>query len=70
MDVWKTAITPIPADHNMHDRSQAMVLAMETEKPYVGLFYQEERPTMDQAARQLVQQPKEFDINNYMARYA
>jgi len=42
---------------------------METEKPYVGLFYQEERPTMDQAARQLVQQSKEFDINKYMARY-
>jgi hypothetical protein len=43
---------------------------METEKPYVGLFYQEERQTMDQAAHQLVQQAKEFNIDQYMARYS
>jgi hypothetical protein len=43
---------------------------MEMEKPYVGLFYEEQRTTMDQAAHQLVQQAKEFDINKHMARYA
>jgi 2-oxoglutarate ferredoxin oxidoreductase subunit beta len=47
-----------------------MELAMETEKPYVGLFYQEERQTMDQAAHQLVQQAKTFDLDKYMSRYA
>jgi 2-oxoglutarate ferredoxin oxidoreductase subunit beta len=47
-----------------------MELAMETERPFVGLFYQDERPTMDQAAHQLQQQAKEFDIDKYMARYA
>jgi 2-oxoglutarate ferredoxin oxidoreductase subunit beta len=70
MDVWKANVTPIPADHETQNRSMAMELAMETEKPYVGLFYQEERQTMDQAAHNLVQQAKEFDINRYMARYA
>ncbi len=70
MDVWKANVTPIPADHETQNRSKAMELAMETEKPYVGLFYQEERQTMDQAAHNLVQQAKEFDINRYMARYA
>ena len=43
---------------------------METEKQYIGLLYQEERPTMDQAAHQLVQQAKAFDIDQYMKRYA
>ena len=47
-----------------------MALAMETNKQYIGLLYEEERPTMDQAAHQLVQQAKEFDINQYMKRYA
>lgn len=69
MDAWKANVTPIPADHDTHNRIEALGLAMETEKPYVGIFYQEERPTMDQAAHSLVQQAKEFDINKYMARF-
>jgi 2-oxoglutarate/2-oxoacid ferredoxin oxidoreductase subunit beta len=69
MDVWKGAVTPISADHDTRNHSKAIELAMETEKPYVGLFYQEERQTMDQAAHHLVQQSKEFDINRYMTRY-
>lgn len=69
MDVWKTTVTQMPADHDTHNRFKAMELAMETEKPFVGLFYKDERQTMDQAAHQLVQQAKEFEINKYMARY-
>jgi 2-oxoglutarate/2-oxoacid ferredoxin oxidoreductase subunit beta len=59
----------MPADHDTHNRFKALELAMEMEKPYVGLFYEEQRTTMDQAAHQLVQQAKEFDINRHMARY-
>jgi 2-oxoglutarate/2-oxoacid ferredoxin oxidoreductase subunit beta len=70
MDAWKTNVVSIPADHDTHNRINALGLAMETEKPYVGLFYEEERATMDQAAHQLVQQAKEFDIDKYMSRYA
>lgn len=69
-DAWDAAVTPIPADHNPQDQSKAIVLATETEKQYIGLFYQEERPTMDQAAHQLVQQAKPFDVEKYIQRYA
>jgi 2-oxoglutarate ferredoxin oxidoreductase subunit beta len=69
-DAWDAAATPIPAEHNTSDRAKAVVLAMETEKQFIGLFYQEERPTMDQAAHQLVQQAKPFDIDKYISRYA
>src|SRR5437868_12369849 len=69
MDAWKTNVVPIPAEHDTHNRIKALGLAMETEKPYVWLFYQEKRPTMDQAAHQLVQQTKPFDINTYMKRF-
>ena len=70
MDAWKTNVVPIPADHDTHNRFKALELALETEKPYVGLFYQEDRPTMDQAAHQLAQQAREFDLDRYMSRYA
>jgi len=71
-DAWDAAVTPVPSDHNVHDRGRAVNLAMETEKPYIGLLYEDEheRPTMDQAAHQLVQQSKAFEIEQYMRRYA
>jgi len=69
-DAWDASVTPIATDHDVTNRTQAMALAMETNKQYIGLLYQEERPTMDQAAHQLVQQAKEFDINQYMKRFA
>ncbi|MBV9227904.1 MAG: 2-oxoacid:ferredoxin oxidoreductase subunit beta [Chloroflexi bacterium] len=69
-DAWDAAVTPIPADHSTSDRARAVTLAMETERQFIGLFYQQERPTMDQAAHQQVQQSKTFDINEYMKRYA
>lgn len=70
MDVWKTTVTPIPADHDTHNRFKALEYSMETQKPYVGVFFEEERPTMDEAAHHQVMQAKTFDINKYMARYA
>ncbi len=69
-DAWDASVTPIAADHDITNRTQAMALAMETKKQYIGLLYEEERPTMDQAAHQLVQQAKEFDLNQYMRRFA
>jgi 2-oxoglutarate ferredoxin oxidoreductase subunit beta len=69
-DAWDASVTPMPADHDSHDRAKAMVLAMDTEKQYMGIFYQDERPTMDQAAHELVTQAREFNIEAYMQRYA
>jgi len=69
-DAWDAATTPIPVEHDTADRSKAMLLAMETEQMFLGLFYRDERPTMDQAAYQLTQQAKPFDIGQYMKRYA
>jgi len=43
---------------------------METERQFVGVFFREERETMDQAAYQLAQQAKPFAIEHYIKRYA
>jgi 2-oxoglutarate ferredoxin oxidoreductase subunit beta len=69
-DAWDEAVTPIDSGHDPHNKGEAFALAMETQKQYTGVFYQEERATMDQAAHQLVQQSKQFDIDQYMKRYA
>jgi len=69
-DAWDAATTPIPVEHDITDRSKAMLLAMETEQLFLGLFYSTERLTMDQAAHQLTEQAKPFDIGQYMKRYA
>ncbi len=69
-DAWDTAVTPISAEHDPTDRGKAMLLAMETEKQFTGIFYQGERPTMDQGAQEMAQQGKPFDIAQYIQRYA
>lgn len=69
-DAWDAATLPIPAEHDTTDRSKAMLLAMETEQLFTGLFYRTERPTMDRTTHQLTQQAKPFDIEQYMKRYA
>jgi 2-oxoglutarate ferredoxin oxidoreductase subunit beta len=69
-DAWDEATAPLPLEHDPSNRAQAMTLAMETEKLYSGLFYREERPTMDQAAHELVKESKQFEIGEYIRRYA
>ena len=68
-DAWDAAVTPIPETHDSTNRGQAMLMAMETEKQYTGIFYEEERPTMDQEAHEIVQQTRPFEIAQYMQRY-
>ncbi|HET8843553.1 MAG TPA: 2-oxoacid:ferredoxin oxidoreductase subunit beta [Ktedonobacteraceae bacterium] len=70
MDVWKANVQALPSEHDASNRFKAMELSLETEKPYVGLFYRAERKTMDQASHEVVQQAKAFDVQKYMARYA
>lgn len=69
-DAWDSSVTPIAPDHDPHDRMQALALAMDADRQFMGVFYEQERPTMDEAARQLTQQAKTFDLDKYMARYA
>lgn len=68
-DAWDAAITPIPQEHDTSSKGAAFALAMETQKQFTGIFYKEERTTMDEAAHQLVQQARDFDIEQYIQRY-
>jgi 2-oxoglutarate ferredoxin oxidoreductase subunit beta len=70
MDVWKASVQSLPEGWDPGNRFKAMELALEVENPYLGLFYRDERKTMDQAAHEVVQQAKEFDLQKYLNRYA
>jgi 2-oxoglutarate ferredoxin oxidoreductase subunit beta len=70
-DAWDAAVTPISPEHDTHDHAAAIALAMETEKQYIGIFYQDdERPSMDQEVQALAAKARPFNIEEYMKRYA
>jgi 2-oxoglutarate ferredoxin oxidoreductase subunit beta len=69
-DAWDAAVTPISEEHDKSNKGQAFALATETEKQYTGIFFEENRATMDETTHHLVQQAKTFDIDQYMQRYA
>ncbi|HLZ81886.1 MAG TPA: 2-oxoacid:ferredoxin oxidoreductase subunit beta, partial [Ktedonobacteraceae bacterium] len=68
-DAWDASVTPITSDHDSKDLMKALTLAMNTEKQYMGIFYQAERPTMEQATLELSKQAQEFNLDKYIARY-
>lgn len=68
-DAWDAATVPLPEGYDASSKAQAMMMAMETEKQFTGIFYQENRITMDQAAHALVPEVKAFDVEQYMKRY-
>ncbi len=46
---FKNVTKPLPADHDPHDRASAIKYAMDEETLFLGLYYQEERATYDEA---------------------
>ncbi|MBX5456356.1 MAG: 2-oxoacid:ferredoxin oxidoreductase subunit beta [Thermogemmatispora sp.] len=68
-DAWDAAVTPLPEDHDPSNRLKALEYALDSEKQYIGLFYREERPTMERVTREVVE-PREFRIDEYIQRYA
>ena len=47
-------LTSIPADHDVRNRSKAFDLALKTDKIYLGVFYELERPTFEERIRATV----------------
>ncbi|MBI4436093.1 MAG: 2-oxoacid:ferredoxin oxidoreductase subunit beta [Candidatus Omnitrophica bacterium] len=42
-------LASVPATHNVKDKAEAFKLALDTEHLYMGLFYQESRPTFEES---------------------
>jgi 2-oxoglutarate ferredoxin oxidoreductase subunit beta len=70
-DHFKKITLRIPADHDSTNRLKAMQLAMSEEGLYLGIFYQQHRPTYDesmQTIREKNAQP-DYGVPQIMSRF-
>ncbi len=52
----------VPDDHDVKDRAKAFELALKTDKIYLGVFYETERPTFEERIRAQVDQAEASGI--------
>lgn len=69
---FKQITLPLPANHNVTDRSRAMALALDEQNMYLGVFYRVERPSYVQGVRMVQGKASggsEFDLTKLIGRY-
>ncbi|MCD6116409.1 2-oxoacid:ferredoxin oxidoreductase subunit beta [bacterium] len=65
-DYLKEVIKPIPEDHDRNDKINAMKLAYDTESIYTGIFYQKQKPTLDERLSNIIEQSVSVEHDNEM----
>ena len=69
-DYYDEHIADLPPDWNRHDLKTAMEMALTEEKIHLGVFYQEERPVYERAAREFEPERQQFDLETYLKRFS
>ena len=65
---FDSAVEELPAEHDRSNMGAAIGLALAEEKVHLGVFYQIDRPTFDEAAGHLAE-AKPFDAEEFFRRY-
>ncbi len=69
-DHYKGVTADIPEDHDPTDRLAAMKLAMDTRTMYLGVFYETQRPSLDENIRTIQQKAGDsFSLESYLERF-
>ncbi len=70
-DHFKNITKPLPTEHNPRDLMSAMKYAMDEQTLYLGLYYQEERTTYDEAyaAKRAAATKPNYGIQEIMGKY-
>jgi 2-oxoglutarate ferredoxin oxidoreductase subunit beta len=70
-DHFKKITAPMPAGHDPSDRAKAMELAMTEQAMYLGIFYQNPRPSYDESMQAIRQKQAKanYGVEQIMARY-
>ena len=55
-------LASVPEDHDVRNRAKAFELALKDDKIYLGLFYQNERPSFEERLRAVVDQSEQSGI--------
>jgi 2-oxoglutarate ferredoxin oxidoreductase subunit beta len=67
---FKQVTADIPASHDPSDRAAAMRLAMDTERLFLGVFHQTDRPSFDQGYTQVKTKAGDtFELAKYLQRF-
>ena len=61
----KEIIKPLPENHNIEDRVNAMAYAFAPNGPYTGLFYKVQRPTYEERYADIISKAKHLSGENY-----
>ncbi len=69
---FKELAVEVPEDHDTADQAAAIQLALDTEKLYLGVFFEEDRPTFTDNANRLIEQTQDpaYDFAAMAARFS
>jgi 2-oxoglutarate ferredoxin oxidoreductase subunit beta len=68
-DYYDEHVGDLPEDWDRHDLGKAISLAATEEKVNLGVFYEEERPIYERAARAFETERQEFVLEDYLKRF-
>lgn len=70
-DHFKQVTKPLPADHNPRELMSALKYAMDEQTLYLGLYFQDERPTYDEgfAAKRTQAAKPNYGVKEIMGKY-
>jgi 2-oxoglutarate ferredoxin oxidoreductase subunit beta len=64
-------VTELPPEHDTSDQAAALHLALTEEKTHLGVFYREEsRESFEQRSREFVEEVGQFNLDEYLKRFA
>lgn len=67
---YDEVVEDLPPTYDRADRNKAIQLALNEDKVYVGVFYEETRPVFEIESRRFAEEIGEFDLKTYLSRFA
>jgi 2-oxoglutarate ferredoxin oxidoreductase subunit beta len=70
-DYYDKVVAEMPPEHNTSDLAAALHLALTEERVHLGVFYRDEsKEPFELRSREFVQDPVEFNLEEYLRRFA
>ncbi len=69
-DKYDELVEELPPTYDRADHDKAIQLALNEERVYLGVFYEETRPVFEVESRHFAEEVEEFDLKTYLSRFA
>lgn len=67
---YDEVVEDLPPTYDRTDRSKAIQLALNEQRVYLGVFYQETRPIFGVESRRFVEEVEGFELETYLSRFS